>query len=446
MTKVYFPFDAGTGANSAEDRWRQMAQYWLGTGVIQGQLNQHFPFADASGMQVKVMSGRSWIQGHFFEDDAQETIAIAASDPTNPRIDRLVIRADFTANTVDYVILQGTPAASPAVPALTTSTTRWEIPIAQVRVDAAVATIAASKITDERVLVGNQNSIDELRSNLLTNPGFEIWQRGAGAFSADAAYTADRWQIGVGGTTVFSITRDTANADTGATGLLGSQYCAAVVISSWNAASYFKQKIEDYYQLRGRTVTFSARVKCATASRVRLALDTSGAGALVYSSYHSGSGLYETLSITTTMTATATGQTAYVVFDGNCTAYIDNATLAEGSLPLAYKPLHPAEDLARCLRYYEVQGGVANALATTAPSSGAASNISRGYGFAARKAVVPTVTKNGTWTVLNTTGQPATQAPNVDGYGLTATTINVAGQVGFFCADATCTVTAEANP
>src|SRR5262245_43092534 len=37
----------------------------------------------------------------------------------------------------------------------------------------------------------------------LTNGGFEIWQRGAGPFTASGAYTADRW--------VLSITTGTAS-------------------------------------------------------------------------------------------------------------------------------------------------------------------------------------------------------------------------------------------
>ena len=151
MTKSYFPFDAGAGANITEDQWRKMAVHFLATGVLKGELNQFAVFADSTGMQVKVPSGRAWMVGHFFESDAQETLAIAASNPTNPRIDRVVVRANFTTNTIDLAIVQGTPAASPVAPALTLTASQWEISLAQVLVDAAVATIAANKITDERL-------------------------------------------------------------------------------------------------------------------------------------------------------------------------------------------------------------------------------------------------------------------------------------------------------
>ena len=38
------------------------------------------------------------------------------------------------------------------------------------------------------------------------------------------------------------------------------------------------------------------------------------------------------------------------------TYYVDNAMLVVGSQPADYAPLHPADDLARCLRYYEIIG------------------------------------------------------------------------------------------
>ncbi|MES2405559.1 MAG: hypothetical protein V4567_14660, partial [Pseudomonadota bacterium] len=49
----------------------------------------------------------------------------------NPRIDRVVLRADFVNNNIVLDVLQGTPAVSPAAPALTQNTSIWEISLAQ---------------------------------------------------------------------------------------------------------------------------------------------------------------------------------------------------------------------------------------------------------------------------------------------------------------------------
>lgn len=152
MTKSYFPFDAGAGANVAEDRWRKMASQWLRNGVIAAQLNQLEVFADSTGMQVKARSGQGWVQGHFFESDAEETLNIGLNGSGNARVDRVVLRLDTTANTVDLVVLQGT--AGLGAPALTQTASLWEEPLAQVSVASGAATIAAGDVTDERSFTG----------------------------------------------------------------------------------------------------------------------------------------------------------------------------------------------------------------------------------------------------------------------------------------------------
>lgn len=155
MTQTYYPFDAGAGSNVAESQWTKMARLWLPTGVIDGGLNELAVFADSTGLQVKVPSGRAWIEGHFFESDAQVTLAIAAAHPTNPRIDRVIVRVDWTANTIALAVLSGTAAGSPSAPALTQTTSTWEISLAQVAVAATATTIAPGDVTDERTTVGH---------------------------------------------------------------------------------------------------------------------------------------------------------------------------------------------------------------------------------------------------------------------------------------------------
>lgn len=150
MAQTYFPFDSGAGANIQENQWSKMAQHWLSTGIIRAYLNELQVYADSTGMQVKAKSGQAWIKGHFYESDAEEVLAISTADASNPRIDRIIIRLDWTENTIGLAVLQGIAATSPTVPAVTQNTSRWEIPSAQVRVNAGALTIAAADITDER--------------------------------------------------------------------------------------------------------------------------------------------------------------------------------------------------------------------------------------------------------------------------------------------------------
>ena len=150
MTKTYFPFDAGAGANVTEAQWADMATLWRDTGVHPTLLNKLETFADSTGMQVKVKSGVAWVEGFYFKSNAQETLAIAASDPSNPRIDRVIVQLDRVNNIVDLKVLTGTPAASPVAPTLTQTSMIWEISLAQVLVGTGVTTIAAGNVTDER--------------------------------------------------------------------------------------------------------------------------------------------------------------------------------------------------------------------------------------------------------------------------------------------------------
>lgn len=161
MTQTYFPFDAGNGANVTEDQWRKMARHWLGTGVLAGEDNEAEVYADSSGMQVKVRTGKAWIRGHYWESDAEETLSISAADATNDRIDRVILRVDFSANTIALAVLTGTPAASPSAPSLTQNTSQWEISLAQVAVAAAASTIAAGDVTDERTFAEPTGDIQE---------------------------------------------------------------------------------------------------------------------------------------------------------------------------------------------------------------------------------------------------------------------------------------------
>jgi hypothetical protein len=181
MAQTYFPFDSGSGANVTEAQWSLMAKNWLNTGAIKGVLNELSVYADSTGMQVKVKSGQAWMQGHFFQSDTEETLAISNADVTNSRIDRVIVRLDWTANTIQLAVLSGIPAASPSAPSLTQNSSRWEISLAQIYVGVNVSTIVVDNVTDERiyairpqdfVLVTNGKTISGTDLNMLDGNGF----------------------------------------------------------------------------------------------------------------------------------------------------------------------------------------------------------------------------------------------------------------------------------
>ena len=230
MSVTFHPFDSGAGASVYEAQWRKMAQHWLATGVLGGELNQFEVTADGSGMTVDVETGRAWLKGHYVESDAIEALSIDAADPANPRIDRVILRATYsqpgTPGSVALAVLKGVAAGSPSAPALTQNTTLWEISLAQVRVDAAAVVVAANKVTSERVFVWTGGDVavhdrvvatagpvssdaettlysKSITANLLGgNGGLRLTLRGDRyCNTSSAAYTV---KVKLGGTTLIS--------------------------------------------------------------------------------------------------------------------------------------------------------------------------------------------------------------------------------------------------
>jgi hypothetical protein len=152
VAETYWPFDSGAGSASGEDRWYQMAPLWALDGVA---TSGGLLVTTISGRNLQVATGSAWVHGAYYINDAAKTLAVAANSSGNPRIDRIVLRRDLTANTVTAAVLQGTAAASPAAPALTQSTTGiWEVPIAQYRAESGFVNTDSTKLTDNRLLSG----------------------------------------------------------------------------------------------------------------------------------------------------------------------------------------------------------------------------------------------------------------------------------------------------
>jgi hypothetical protein len=82
-----------------------------------------------------------------------------------------------------------------------------------------------------------------------------------------------------------------------------------------------------------------------------------------------------------------------IFFSASCTAYLDNAMLVVGTQPCDYVPLHPADDLARCLRYYEIAAGGEGMVSAVATAN--AQTIFATFAYKAVKPLTSTVTLSG---------------------------------------------------
>lgn len=128
----------------------------LGSGVVIPEAGDELGCeANGSNMNISVKTGAIVLKdGYVYLRETAGNVAVSASDPTNPRIDRIVLRLTREGQTqqgvVTVVVLKGTPASSPAAPALTQNATTWESSLCTIMVDAGVTAIASNKVTDER--------------------------------------------------------------------------------------------------------------------------------------------------------------------------------------------------------------------------------------------------------------------------------------------------------
>lgn len=149
---TYAPFDAGAGSNVMEDVWRKMMKHVTRgrSGVLKGEGLDCEVFADSSGMQVKVRTGECWLRGHWGEITSTKTVAIAAAHATLSRVDRAVLRVDFSLNTITVDVLTGTAASNPTAPAVTQNSGVWETSLATISVPASDTNIGSNQVTDAR--------------------------------------------------------------------------------------------------------------------------------------------------------------------------------------------------------------------------------------------------------------------------------------------------------
>ena len=133
------------------------------------------PFADSTGLQVKLPSGSAILRGYMVRSTAQEIIPLAtAPDPAQPRVDRLVAELNLSAPTIPerikFKMVSGT-AGSATPPALVTSDTGvHQLSLGLVSVAAGATTIAAAAVSDDRSFVSNEVGAWTGDSKRPTNP------------------------------------------------------------------------------------------------------------------------------------------------------------------------------------------------------------------------------------------------------------------------------------
>lgn len=173
------PGDSGPYSNLD---WQQLYQAIIGIGASRPNvgvfLGSGTPPNDGLKVQaqspattsIDVLIGAAMVQGIAYISTATESFIIAVNSSGNPRIDTVILRADYALQTVRLAVLQGTPAASPSAPALTQSANvMWEIPLADIAVVDSFVTITNANITPRHEWVNAANGV--YLDNILNNSG-----------------------------------------------------------------------------------------------------------------------------------------------------------------------------------------------------------------------------------------------------------------------------------
>lgn len=282
--------------------------------------------------------------------------------------------------------------------------------------------------------------------NLLTNGGFEMWQRGAGPFNTNGVYGPDKWYVDIFGTDTLQVDREGVIKKSNS---LYSAKCAFVLGTGAGATAIYNTiKISDgFHHLLGKITSLRFPVYATAASAVRVFVRSDGTGGTTtYSGYHTGNSAWADLDvINITIPSDATYIEVGVKFAASVTAYLDNAMHIPGSIAADYMPLHPAEEMARCQRYLEVIGQDASgAIVFSGNGTGAGAAYYYNLPFKVEKAATPTVTINGTWTVSNC-GQPGVAIQDKTGARITVSA-SAAGTFYTLNSAAGCNIAVEANP
>lgn len=148
---------------------------------------------------VEIKIGAAMVRGTVYINDATLAQAIAANGSGQTRIDTVVVRKDYTAQTVRVAVVQGAPAASPVPPTLTQSAFIWEIPLANITLINGTSNITDRIITSRHqfVNVGNGTYVDWVLNDsgqTLTDGDVVIWKSGV-AKAVAVTTVLNHWSI-----------------------------------------------------------------------------------------------------------------------------------------------------------------------------------------------------------------------------------------------------------
>ena len=151
MEEIFFPFRSVSGDRkySAED-WAAYFALFLSNGVFYSSADK-LKVTASDGMKLKVGKGAGFIAGRMYILEEDKTVTLETADGALNRIDRIVLRCDYTNRRITIAVKKGRYSQEPVAPELTRDADVYELALADIWVGAGVVEITAANITDLRL-------------------------------------------------------------------------------------------------------------------------------------------------------------------------------------------------------------------------------------------------------------------------------------------------------
>lgn len=125
---------------------------FIGNGIFGGKSNELMVQQKSTAdMSIRVLSGQAYINGYWYENDDELSLAIDVADGVLNRIDLIVLRWDNIERVIRLVVKKGTPASKASAPIIQRDEDYYELKLAQVYIKAGATKITQADITDTRL-------------------------------------------------------------------------------------------------------------------------------------------------------------------------------------------------------------------------------------------------------------------------------------------------------
>lgn len=133
----------------------QFAAYFasfIGNGVFGNSMQQlEVIVANPPSMHVTVLPGQGWINGWWYRNTDNHSLAVSLADGILSRIDAVVLRWDSSARSIYLKVLEGTPSQNPVAPTISRNADYYDLQLCTISIPAGSVKVTQAQITDTRL-------------------------------------------------------------------------------------------------------------------------------------------------------------------------------------------------------------------------------------------------------------------------------------------------------